>query len=160
MQKYTSDFTKSGIATESSQPLRTFFTIGGYNTTKMEKLYAPLEFCEGKTCLIPRKMFKKYKAFAAVLAAFCLPGFAGCTASEMAKLCAACAACCYSPTGRRNAGNCRRGQTTVLSADATIRDTTYLSDTNSENALRSAGCACDTAACQSIENRGRCSRRK
>ena len=28
------------------------------------------------------------------------------------------------------------GQTTVLSADATIRDTTYLSDTNSENALR------------------------
>lgn len=103
----------------------------------MEKLYAPLEFCEGKTCLIPRKMFKKYKAFAALLAAFCLPGFAGCTASETAKsfvpLAQRVATAQQADETPETAGG---GQTTVLSADATIRDTTYLSDTNSENALR------------------------
>ncbi len=82
-------------------------------------------------------MFKKYKAFAAVLAAFCLPGFAGCTASEMAKsfvpLAQRVATAQQADETPETAGG---GQTTVLSADATIRDTTYLSDTNSENALR------------------------
>ena len=82
-------------------------------------------------------MFKKYKAFAAVLAAFCLPGFAGCTASETAKsfvpLAQRVATAQQADETPETAGG---GQTTVLSADATIRDTTYLSDTNSENALR------------------------
>lgn len=82
-------------------------------------------------------MFKKYKAFAALLAAFCLPGFAGCTASETAKsfvpLAQRVATAQQADETPETAGG---GQTTVLSADATIRDTTYLSDTNSENALR------------------------
>lgn len=96
--------------------------------------------------MIPRKMFKKYKAFAAVLAAFCLPGFAGCTASETAKSfvplaqrVATAQQADETPETARMAVSQETaggGQTTVLSADATIRDTTYLSDTNSENALR------------------------